>query len=332
MTTPLTRIQRGAVALAVIFAIAVVGYRLAGWSWLDAIYMVAITISTVGYSEVGPMSPAVRMLTLGVIVFGISASVYTFGGFIQLLAQGELQRALGLLRMTREIEHLKGHIIVCGFGRIGRTLCQELHRERRQFVVVDNSEARVIEAQQLQFHVATGDATDEAVLERMGIARAATLLTTLPDDAANVFIALTARNLNPKLNIIARAEQPSTQKKLLQAGANHVVLPTAIGARQMAAMVIHPSAVEFLELLVGRGHLDVEIDEYQVTGASTLSGKTVREIESRSRHGLLVVAVKELSGTMLFNPDEDYVFVAGQTLILMGKLDALTKFREDFGV
>lgn len=332
MTTPLDRIKRGAVALGVIFALSVLGYRLAGWNWLDAIYMVAITISTVGYGEIGPTTPTVRVLTIAVIIFGISASAYTFGGFVQLLAHGEIQRSLGMLRMTREIGHLKDHIIVCGFGRIGRTLCHELHRDHRQFVVVDHLEARTLEAQELHYHACTGDATDEAVLERMQIVQATTLLTTLPDDASNVFIALTARNLNSKLNIIARAEQPSTQKKLLQAGANHVVMPTAIGARQMAAMVIHPSAVEFLELIAGRGQLDVEIDEYQIPPSSKLTGKTAQEVESRIRHGILVVAVKDASGQMLFNPDPEHVFEAGQTLILMGKIEALRKFREDLGI
>lgn len=330
MTSPWGRIRHGATALAIIVVVAAVGYRLAGFTWIDAIYMVAISVSTVGYGEIGPTTPVVRLWTIGVLIFGISASVYTFGGFMQLLTQGEIERALGRLRMTRELEGLQQHVIICGFGRIGRILAVELTNDHTAFVVVDNQPTRVAEAQALHYRGYLGDATDEETLVRVGIARARSLLTTLPDDAANVFIALTSRNLNPTLNIIARAEQPSTQKKLMQAGANHVVLPAAIGAQRMAAMVTHPSAVDFLELMAGKGRLDIEIDEYQVAGASTLAGKTVREIEASNQHGLLTIAIRDPSGGLLFNPDKEQVVSLGQTLILMGKLEALRQFRRDF--
>lgn len=329
MMTPLRRIRVGAAALILILGTAIIGYRLAGWGWLDSIYMVAITISTVGYSEVGPTPPSVRVWTILVIIFGISASAYTFGGFVQLVAQGEIERVLGRLRMSRDIEALKQHVIVCGFGRIGRILADELRRDQKQFVIVDHDHERVADAQSLHFCAYLGDATDEEVLESVGIVKAKTLLTTLPDDAANVFIALTSRNLNAGLNIVARAEQPSSQKKLLQAGANHVVLPAAIGAQRMAAMVTHPSAIDFLELVAGHNRLDVEIDEYAIDESSQFAGKSVRQIEALNQHGLLVIAVKEPSGELLFNPDKECCLAPGQRLVLMGKMDAIRQFRDE---
>ena len=329
-SSPLGRSRRGAAALALIIVIATLGYRLAGWSWLDSLYMVAISISTVGYGEVAPSTPAVRIWTILVLVFGISTSVYTFGGFIQLLTQGEIERALGRLRMTREIEGLKQHTIICGFGRIGRILALELSNDGAPFVLVDHVASRVAEAQTLHYTAYLGDATDEETLLKLGVAKAKSLVTTLPDDASNVFIALTARNLNVSLNIIARAEQPTTQKKLMQAGANHVVLPAAIGAQRMAAMVTHPSAVDFLELVAGKGRLDVEIDEYEVGSNSKLNGKSVREIEASNQHGLLAIALRDPAGGLLFNPEKSLVVKAGQALVLMGKLDAMRQFRRDF--
>jgi voltage-gated potassium channel len=331
MSPSLRRIIRGVIALAIVFVLSVLGYRLAGWSWTDSLYMVVITISTIGYGEIGPMTPGIRLYTVLVIVCGLTASGYALGGLFQLALMGEVENYLGQRRMTHEIEHLNQHTIICGYGRIGHILSDELHRERERFVIIERNERTIGEARQNGYLALSGDATEEAILETAGIHRAKCLVTALPDDAANVFITLTARNLNPKLRIIARGELPTTQKKLVQAGADRVVLPAAIGGLRMAAMVTRPSTVEFLELVVGHSSMDVELDELSIAPGALLIGRTVQQAEARRRHGLLVVAVKRADGKLIFNPDADFVFEPNDTVIVMGKVDDIKRFRGECG-
>jgi voltage-gated potassium channel len=330
MSTSLRRVCIGAVVLGVVFGVAVAGYRIAGRTWLDAVYMVVITISTVGYGETSTLSPGQQVLTIGVIVFGISAAVFTLGGFIQMMMEGEIDRALSVGRTTRAIERLERHVVLCGFGRIGQILAHELKSKSQSFVVIDNDPEAVAEAQNAGCLVLLGDATEEDVLVSAGVQRAQSLVTALPNDAANVFITLTSRNLNREMQIIARGEYQTTEKKLLQAGANRVVLPAAIGALRMAAMITRPSTIELMELVAGQSVLDVEIDEILVSAASPLVGKTILDAETRRRHGLLVVAVKQKIGSMVFNPGAEVVFQPGDTIIVMGRLDDIDRFRQEF--
>jgi voltage-gated potassium channel len=332
MSASLRRVRQGAIVLCVLFLAGVVAYRLAGRSWLDAVYMVVITISTVGYGESSSLSPGQQWITIGVIVFGISVAVFTFGGFIQMTMEGELERALKLGRTTRAIEKLEGHVILCGFGRIGQILAQELAAKKQPFVVVDNNSESLAEAQNRGYLVLLGDATEEAVLQSAGVERARTVVTALPGDAANVFITLTSRNLNRDLQIIARGEYQTTEKKLLQAGADRVVLPAAIGALRMAAMITRPSTIELMELVSGQSVLDVEVDEILVAAGSPLVGKALADAQTRSRSGLLVVAVKKSGGAMTFNPGTELVFQSGDTIIVMGKQDDIDRFRQEYRV
>ena len=327
MSPSLRRIIRGVIALAVVIVLSVVGYRLAGWSWTDSLYMVVITISTIGYGEVEPLTPGLRLYTIVVIVFGLSASGYALGGLFQLALMGEIENYLGQRRMIHDIENLNQHTIICGYGRIGHILSDELNRERERFVVIERNERAVAEAHQSGYLAVPGDATEETTLETAGIQRAKCLVTALPDDAANVFITLTARNLNPRLRIIARGELPTTQKKLIQAGADRVVLPAAIGGLRMAAMVTRPSTVEFLELVVGHSSMDVELDEFKIAAGAPLIGKTVEQAEARRKHGLLVVAVKRADGKLIFNPDANFAFESDDTVIVMGKVEDIKRFR-----
>jgi voltage-gated potassium channel len=221
-------------------------------------------------------------------------------------------------------------VILCGFGRIGQILAQELSAKNRAFVVIDSSAEALAEAQNAGCLVLLGDATEEAVLQSAGVERARTVVTALPNDAANVFITLTSRNLNRGLQIIARGEYQTTEKKLLQAGADRVVLPAAIGALRMAAMITRPSTIELLELVSGQSVLDVEVDEIVVTAASPLVGKALADAQTRSRSGLLVVAVKKSDGAMTFNPGADLVFAAGDRIIVMGKQGDIDRFREEY--
>ncbi len=330
MKSPLQRIRTGAVVLGVVVVTAVIGYRISGRDWLDAVYMVVITISTVGFGEASNLSSGQQWLTIGVILIGISAAVISLGGFVQMMMEGEIERALKIGRTTRAIQQLKQHVVLCGYGRIGRILANDLKNRRQPFVIIDKSPEAVGEAQSLQHLILLGDAAEEDVLREAGVERAKTVVTALPSDAANVFITLTARNLNRDLQIIARGELPSTEKKLLQAGANRVVLPAAIGAHRIASIITRPSTLELLELVSGQSTLDVELDEIVVAAASPLVGKTTVDTETRSRHGLLIVAVKQQSGAMVFNPDAEVVFQPDDTLIVMGRIEDIDRFRRQY--
>ena len=332
--TPLSmkRMRAGLVILGVIAMVGVFGYWLAGWTLLDSIYMVVITLSTVGYKEVGTLTPALQIFTCLVIIFGVSTTLYIVGGLLQMMFEGEINRALGMRRVCREIERLKGHIIICGFGRMGEILAGEMERQHKSFVVIEDDSDRLAEAASLNYLAIHGDASEEETLERAGLERASTLVTSLPRDADNVFITLTARNANSDLQIIARGEYESTEKKLLQAGANRVVLPAATGALRMAAMITRPSAVELIEIVAGRRIAEVDVDEFELPEESPLVGSTVLDSQAGSRHRLLIVAIRRHGCDLEFNPPAHHEFKAGDSVIIMGRLANIEGFRNEHGV
>ncbi|MCE9545175.1 MAG: NAD-binding protein [Planctomycetia bacterium] len=333
---PLARIRRGAIALVVIFALAVCGYHYlappAERDWLSDTYLVMITLATIGFGEKSQFDPARQIWTMVVIIVGLTASGYTIGGLFQLLLAGEIDRALGVRRMTRDINRLVGHVIICGFGRVGRILAEQLERQRQPFVIIDTKAELTQEAQDLGYLVITSDAMEESALNAAGIDRARVLVTALPADADNVFLTLTARNLNSKLWIIARGEQPGTQKKLRQAGANRAVMTAAIGARWIASMITRPSTVEFLELVSDTETLDAVLDEIVLQASHRLVGRSVGEVVADWPHTMLIVAVKGASGQMTFRPDPGYALAAGDTLILLGEGEAIRQFRLSEGI
>lgn len=297
--------------------------------WLESVHWFVITIATVGYGEKSIEPPSVQLFTIVVILVGISLAAYTFGGFLHLLAQGEIEGALGERRMSRDISHLSGHTIVCGFGRLGKTLADELAENGLPFVVVDHDIERITEASELNYLFIQGDATSEEILEKSGVGRAKTLIVALDHDANNVFLTLTARNLNATLRIIARGEQPSTEKKLLQAGADRVVLPAVLGARRIAAMVSRPHAAELMDLMIDRRQLNAEMEEYTVSAESLYAGKSIRDAGMRARHRLLIIGIRRADGQMIFNPDADLVVQAGDTAVVMGRHEDIQMFRDE---
>jgi voltage-gated potassium channel len=297
--------------------------------WLDALYMVVITVGTVGFGEKSDAPDAEKILTIIIILLGVTVVAYIFAGFVQMVTAGEIRKALGQRRMNREIENLNGHVIVCGIGRVGELLAEELTRQEGKFVIIDRDVERLNELTNLRCLTIAGDATHEDVLVHAGVERAKSLVSALPNDAENVFITLSARNLNRDLQIIARAEQPNTYKKLLQAGANRVVMPATIGAQRMAAMISRPSTVEFLELVADRNVLDVELDEFPIPVGSPLVKTSLAESGIRKNFGLLMVAVKRKVGAIIFNPDSDYIFQEDDVAIVMGRTEDILRFRDE---
>jgi voltage-gated potassium channel len=306
--------------------VAIIGYRSFGWSTLDAVYMTTITVFGVGFGEVHPLdNPPLRIFTMFVIIAGCSSAAWVVGGFVQMLAEGHLNRVLGARRMTKGIEQLSGHTLLCGFGRVGQQLARELMAHSHQFVIIDSDLVRLQEAESQGMLVMVGDCTEEDVLLRAGIERARYVASVLSDDAANVFLTLTVRGLNPNVHIIARAESPSTEKKLMRSGANRVVLPTAIGATKIANLIARPSAEELLMENVGREILNEQLDqlglrlqEFPITEASRLIGQSISRVEATSRTGFLIIGVNRADGGLLRHPSPDTVIGDGDSIMVLG--------------
>jgi voltage-gated potassium channel len=325
-SAPFRKIVTGISVFFGICIIGVIGYVSAGWLLTDSIYMVIITIFGVGYGEVQPVqSPWLRALTIMVIITGYASVIYTVGGFMQMLIDGELNRALGARRMAKGIEQLSNHTIICGLGRLGSILAKELHEAGKPFVAIDLDLPRIQAAEQLGYWVLHGDATEEHILEQSGIRRAAMVAAVMSADAINVFVTITAREMNPQVTIIARGENPRTEKKLISSGADKVILPAAIGAHKVAQLIIRPSAEDFLEQLAHRSsvieelnHLGLEVSEATVTADSQLVNQPLSKIEFQSKRGLLIVGVRKRDGTSQLNPPENLLLDIGDTLILLG--------------
>lgn len=286
----------GTLFFAVIIVVATLGYMALGWQAFDAFYMVVITVFSVGYGETQPVDTlAERLWTILVIFSGWSAVVVTLGSITKAVTEGEFRRAADTLRKTRVMEHLHDHVIICGYGRMGQTLAHELYKAGLAFVVIDRDEERIAQISTEGFLSHRGDATDEDVLEYTGIRRAKALATVLPQDALNVYITLTARNLSQSIRIIARGEQASTEKKLIQAGANEVVLPATIGAMRIAHSLIEPEIGAMLREATGGPDLrasGIKVEELLLHDHAHLLGKSIADVQRLGRGELMVLGLR----------------------------------------
>jgi voltage-gated potassium channel len=238
-------LRRGLTFCAVTCLVATVGYVLAGWRWVDALYMVTITVFGVGYGEVQPLeSMSLKLFTMAVILSGCSSLIYVIGGIVQMLAEGEIERMLGIRNRSREIAALNDHTIICGYGRIGQMLAAELQQQGQPLVILDHESSTVDRAIDDGFLAMEGNCVDDETLQQAGIFRAKVLATVLPDDATNVFVTLSARGMSDAIRIIARAECPTTEQKLMRSGANHVVMPAAIGALRVAHLATRDDSAD----------------------------------------------------------------------------------------
>ncbi len=324
----------GSIFFVITIMTAVFGYVSFGWSLLESIYMVVITIFGVGYGEVKPLeTPAQKVFTMLVIVAGTSSAVYGIGGFIQMVTEGEINRAFEADRQKKTLANLENHIIICGFGHIGQVLAQQLNETPEYFVIIDNDAENLITAKNRAYLVQEGDATDENVLVSVGIEKAKVLATVLPNDATNVFITLTARELNPDLIILARGELPTTEKKLRLAGANHVVSPASVSGLRMANLITSPSMVDFLAQKEEQSYLNdllmqinVQMEELVVGATSRLVGRTVRELEIRGKGAFIVVALRRGNEPLITHPNPSLLLNSGDVLIVLGHQEDLPQF------
>jgi voltage-gated potassium channel len=289
-----------------------------GWSWDDALFMTVTTLSTVGYGEVNPLTGAGRIFSMILIFSGVGVIAYSFAVTCDYLIAGELNGMLRRQRMKRTIQHLHQHYIICGFGRVGHQVLEGLRANRHSVVVIDNNPEFSPLLEELGVAHIEGDATDDGVLQQAGIERARGLCTCLPNDAANVFIVLSARSINPDLLIIARCNQPASERKLRIAGANQVINPYQITGHRMAALLLHPGVVEFLDVVMRRGDLELRIEEIAVDPKSPLHGRTLADCRVRSETGVNVLAVRRRDGKLCSEIHADFRLEAGDALICLG--------------
>jgi voltage-gated potassium channel len=317
----------GLIYMAVVMTGGVVAYVKAGWKFADALYMVIMTVGTVGYDEVLPIdTPLLRTITISVIVLGCTGVIFLTGALVQFITLNEINQIFGVRRMNTQIDRLRNHVIVCGFGRIGMMLAQGLHAGGAEFIVVESNDAAVTLARGFGYLCVQADATSETALQSAGIEHARALATVLSNDAANVFITLSARSLKPDLEIIARGELPSTEMKLLQAGANKVVLPTHIGAERIAEMLLYQETARFIhgsdrmrdfeKVLLSLG-LDIEV--VIAAPQSPAIGKTIEQLEQQANGGFFVVQINRKAGEAVTRPASSLIVEGGDGLVLVGR-------------
>ena len=310
-----------AVATAAAFA-----YVEAGWTVRDAIYMVVLTVFTVGYGEVEPVDTGfLRAVTLALILLGCTGMILVSGAVVQFFTSLQIQQVLGSRRMIQDIDRLRNHVVVCGFGRLGQTLCRELRAGQVPFVVVERGEAKCDDARRLGYLLVRGEAEGEEVLRQAGIARARALATVVPNDSANVFITLSARSLSRDLLIVARGEAPSTENKLRQAGADEVVLPAFIGAERVAELVLYHGATRdtrnapfMRQAELGLRRLGLEM-ELVIATAADFAGRNVAEVEDLSGHAFFVVAIERQGGADVERPDGATRIEPGDGVVIVGR-------------
>jgi voltage-gated potassium channel len=298
--------------------VATIGYRILNpeRSWLDALYMTVISITTVGMREVYPVSDAGMLWTLVVIIGGIVTGAVTMSMIVAMLVEGQVRIIFGRRQLQRKIASLSGHVIVCGYGRMGGLVAGELVSASKQVVVIDNDDVQLQAAETAALLYVRGSAERDEVLLAAGVERAQVLVTTLATDADNVFVTLSAREINPGLRIIAVARDTSTQDKLMKAGANRVVCAHTLGASRMAAVVLRPAVVDFVEM-AGQGG-EIEMDQVKLSDGSRLVGKSLKDLELPHRLGVHVCAVQRSGGEPIYQPSPDFVLETNDTLVLIG--------------
>lgn len=321
----------GALLLGLVFG-GTLGYTfIEKWPFFDALYMTIITLTTVGFQEVRPLSGAGRLFTIGLVGSGVLLVTYGVTSFVTLLSEGTLSEYLRRREVKRMLENLKGHFIVCGCGVVGSEVIAYFERVRAPYVVIEKDREKIHRALLTypDFPFLEGDATQEEILKEAGIERAQGLLALVGSDPENVYITLTARHLNPHLRIVARAIVPESIEILRRAGADYVICPQKIGALRLAAAALRPHASFFLDLLLRSETLDLIIEEVEVLPGSPLCGKKLKEANLPEKFGVLIVAVKDKEkGSFTFNPRGDHRLNPHDTLIVIGQVTQILELQK----
>ncbi|RMG71048.1 MAG: potassium channel protein [Nitrospirae bacterium] len=303
------------------------GYTLIeGWSLFDSFYMTVITLSTIGYQELRPLSHNGRLFTIFLVFFGVGVVAYVVNNGIKIIFEGEIQKSLGRFKLEKRLLKMKNHYIVCGYGRMGQIICKELKAHGMPYVVIEKEPVE-IDADEKGIFI-FGDATKDDILKKAGIDRAKGLISVLSTDAQNLFVVLSARELNSDLLIVARAGEEGSEQKLLRAGADRVVSPYHIGGLRIAHTVLKPAVVDFLEFATKSGNIELQMEEIDVDDGSELCDKTIHESGVGRNLGVIIVAIKRKEGEMKFNPVHNTKIHAGDTLIAIGEVQKLKELEK----
>jgi voltage-gated potassium channel len=310
-----------------------IGYHfIEDWSLFDSLYFTIITLTTIGYGDLTPKTDGGKLFTMVFALVGVFTLFYLAAEFLRVVITGEMRGLLGKQRMERALAELKDHLIVCGYGRMGRFVCRQFSAERLPFVIIDR-DADALENFAVPNGIAIhGDATSDDVLRSAGVERARALIAATAADADNLYITLSARLLNERVFIVARAETEAAQQKLERAGANRVVSPYLIGGSRVAQAVLRPTVVDFIDLATRTEHFDLQIEETRLSARSSLVGRTLRESQVRERFGIMIVAIKKPSGHMVYNPPGEGRLEADDILIALGprqQLDELDRLASE---
>lgn len=320
------------VAIIGVIILGTFGYVLVeGWGLFDSFYMTIITLTTVGYEEVHTLTTRGRFFSIVLMLTGVGTMFYTFGVVARVLLEGELRNILGRKRLNKKIEGLKNHYIICGYGRMGRIICEELTRHRAPFLIIEGT-PEIVATMDKELLVLQGDATQDAILKDAGIDRARGLISVLSSDADNLYVVLSARGLNPKLRIVARASQEGSSQKLLRAGADNVVSPYYIGGLRIAHTLLKPAVVDFIEFATRSENLELQMEEFRVDQNSRIIDLSLHESGIRKDLGVIIVAIKRENGEMEFNPTSTSIIRKGDTLIAMGQVQQLHAMEKLVGV
>ncbi len=311
--------------LSLFLLLATIGFGTAGYVIFedmppfDAFYMTLITISTVGFSEIKPLTDIGRVITIIIIILGISLLTYTLGQVARVFVEGELRKILGRKKLEKQISALENHYIICGYGRIGSIIVKELSVANIPLVIIEQEAEALAELEANQLLYLNMDATTDEALIAAGLERAHGLVTAVSSDADNVFIALSAKGLRPDIFILARASDVKNESKLLRAGASRVVCPYQMGGRRMAEILHKPTVVDFLDQTMMHNELGLQMEEAIIPEHSPITGKTVVSSNLRQEFGVIIVAIKRTSGEMVFNPGAGETFNAGDVIVVIGK-------------
>ncbi|MGA7838012.1 MAG: potassium channel protein [Ignavibacteriaceae bacterium] len=322
----INQLKIGATILFVTIMVGTTGFMLIEhWDFLDAVYMTIITITTTGFQETHPLTHTGRIFTIILLVMGVGSIAYTGGRAAQLLIETQIFRRR---RMSKKLEGLKNHYIVCGYGRMGRYICDELATAKVDFVVVDNESAKIERVMEMNYLYLTGDATSDEVLTKAGVQNAKGLVAVLSSDAENVFTTLSAKVLNPELYVVARAVEEETESKLIKAGASRVVKPYEIGGNRMAELLLRPGVIEFIDVVAREKNVDLSMEELPVSDKSKLVGQTLAESPIRKDLNIIIVSINKVKGGFIYNPKSSTKIEAGDKLIALGEGSNLDQFRK----
>lgn len=322
VTTSLARLRLAVLLVLLVLVVGTAGYALLGMSLLDAAYQTVTTVTTVGFREVGHFDGAEKVFTMFLIGAGVGLVLYTLTLAVQVTVEGQLGEIVGRRRMDRRIADLSGHVVLCGWGRVGRAVAADLVESGQRVVVIDSDPERV---RDLDHPTVLGDATLDATLRAAGVERAAALVAALADDAANLFVTLSARTLNPSMFVVARARQDDSVAKLQRAGADRVVNPQALGAARMASFVVRPHVAEFVDVVMHERSMEFRLQEVTVPVGSPIADHTLADAHLHDSTGVLLLAVRDDAGTFRSNPADDTVLRAGHVIIAVGTEEHLRR-------